>query len=328
MQEKYIIKYIEGKSTLSEKKKVLEWIRESESNQNKFNLLKAKYIGQALKKIKNNDNEIHYRNFSKKIKNRKRYVLSWVGVAVLFLSVLLFWNYQKINNSSYVNSKELIKDKEEEKDLFNVITSNSNEQEVILPDGSIISLNIDSKLIYPKKFKDTIREVTLIGEAFFDIKRNVNKPFIVNANELKIRVLGTSFNVKSYEKDSKIETTLVTGKVELIKDKDTPIVLTPSQKAVFNKTEKKMKIEEVNSSDVIAWREGKLIFNKTSLKDVIKDLERKYQVQFVVSSESLLEYEYTGTFDNLKIKEVLDLLSISSPIKYSIKNEKIILKMK
>ncbi len=131
--------------------------------------------------------------------------------------------------------------------------------------------------------------------------------------------------MRSYEKDKKVETTLVTGKVELIKDKETPIVLAPSQKAVFYKKENKLEIEEVKSLEVVAWKEGKLIFKKTSLQEVVVDLERKYNVKININSQKLLNYEYTGTFDNLSIDEVLKLLTISSPIKYSIKNGKIIL---
>lgn len=325
MQDRQIFKYIKGEGTYIERKNVIEWIRECPDNQKKFNILKAEHIGSTLKDVENNDNEIHYKKLNNKIKGRRKYIYSSVVALVFLFGAFFLWNNNHdVVCKGYTNSPE----KNDYNDTLNTITSNSNEQEVILPDGSRITLNIDSKLIYPKKFNDTVREVTLVGEAFFDIIKDVNKPFIVNANELKIRVLGTSFNVKSYSEDNKIETTLVSGKVELIKDRETPIILAPSQKAVFNKTEKKMKIEEVNSSDVIAWREGKLIFNKTTLQEVVVDLERKYQVQFIIDSQSLLDYEYTGTFDNLKINEVLDLLIISSPIKYTIQNEKIILNMK
>ena len=151
------------------------------------------------------------------------------------------------------------------------------------------------------------------------------KNTIVHTNKIKIKVLGTSFNVRSYENDEKIETTLVTGKVEFIKDKDTPIILAPSQKAVFHKKENTLEIEEVHSEDIVAWKTGKLIFKKTSLQEVVVDLERKYNVKININSLKLLDYEYTGTFDNLSIDEVLNLLTISSPIKYTIENEKIIL---
>ena len=180
-------------------------------------------------------------------------------------------------------------------------------------------------LLTQRHFNDSIREVTLIGEAFFDIKRNIHKPFIVNTNSIKIRVLGTSFNVKSYSKDKKVETTLVTGKVEVLKDKETPLILAPSQKAVFYKKENKLEIEEVQSHDVVAWKEGKLVFDKTPLQEVVIDLERKYNTKIIINSKNLLDYEYTGTFDNLSFEEVLKLLTISSPIKYSFKNEKTIL---
>jgi len=116
--------------------------------------------------------------------------------------------------------------------------------------------------------------------------------------------------------------------VELLREEETPIILIPSQKAVFNKSEKKMKIEEVVSQDVIAWKTGSLVFNRTPMEQVALDLERKYNVEISIHSPKLLKYEYTGTFDNLNLEESLRLLMVSSSIDYEMLKNKIILKMK
>lgn len=321
MQEKQIKKFVKGELNSLEKREVIEWIRSHADNQKKFNLIKAKHVASKFKNITGNNSQVYYKKFSKKVEYGKNYKYTISAIAIVIVSFLVTYYF----NSS-IGDQNKVQDMQV--DQYSTIISKEGNHKVILPDGSTIILNVDSKLVFPKIFSDSLREVTLTGEAFFEIAHNADKPFIVNANEIKIKVLGTSFNVKSYSKDEKIETTLVTGKVELIKDKETPVILAPSQKAVFFKSEKKLKIEEVNSSNIIAWKDGKLIFNNTSMEDVIIDLERKYDVQFIINSPKLLAYEYTGTFDNLSIEEVLDLLVISSPIKHLLKDEKIVLDMK
>ena len=316
MQEKLLFKFIKGQLNPADKRKIYEWIRKHPDNQKNFNRLKAQYVASTFSEVSNDDSHIHYKKFSKevRIQRKYKYVLSIASV-----NIISFFVFNHFETSNISNNKSLDTNLQ---DQYSTIISKEGNHEVTLPDGSKITLNVDSKLTFPKAFSDSLREVTLTGEAFFDITHNQKKPFIVNANKIKIKVLGTSFNVKSYNMDEKIETTLVTGKVELIKDKETPVILSPSQKAVFYKSQNKLKIEKVNSSNVIAWRDGKLIFNNTSMTDVVADLERKYNVKFIINSPKLLAYEYTGTFDNLTIDEVLGLLVISSPIKYSEKDGK------
>jgi len=326
MQEKQIIKFIKGELTVDERQKAIKWIRSSSENQAKFNLLKATHIGATFIDTSGDDSAIYYKRFTQKVKSKQGYKYISAIASLIVISIFLI-NYfdQPVEKTEIteIPTTDII-----EKNIINTVTSKGVKSEVILPDGSKVILNADSKLTYPKKFSDSTRNVTLIGEAFFDIEHDSNRPFLVDANEIKIRVLGTTFNVKSYSKDEKIETTLVSGKVELIKDLDTtPLELAPSQKGVFYKSQNKLKIEEVNSSNIIAWKEGTLIFKNTSMSQVAIDLERKYNVNFIINSQKLLNYEYTGTFDNLSIIEVLDLLVISSPIKYVIKDEKVILEM-
>src|SRR5690606_12203580 len=109
-----------------------------------------------------------------------------------------------------------------------------------------------------------------------------------------------------------IETTLATGSVEVMQDNIEPIVLQPAQKAIFHKRDNSVNVETAEPEIVSAWKYGKLIFNKTALKDVILDIERKYDVNIKVGSNNLLQYEFTGTFDNLTLKEALQLLETSS----------------
>ncbi|PKV51211.1 FecR family protein [Aquimarina sp. MAR_2010_214] len=322
MQEKDLIKYIKGDASPDEKKLVIEWIKKDSEHQKRFSLLKAEYIASTLDSFSNMDVKTQYQRFaSKKSKKRKYYYTAAIAASV----VVPFMMWYMFTSSSYDNS---IVDVTEifDSSTKNVTTGHGGYKTVVLPDGSTIVLNANSSLTYPNTFTDSVRKVTLIGEAFFDIKRDVTKPFIVTTDHINIKVLGTSFNVKSYPKDEKIETTLVTGKVEVFQQqKEKPIVLEPSQRAVFDKEKSNIKVDRVDSKSIVAWQEGKLIFDKTPLKQVVLDLNRKYNVEFVIKSDSLLQYKYTGEFDNLTLKEVLELLKISSPINYKYVNNKVML---
>ncbi|MDD7884924.1 FecR family protein [Flavivirga sp. 57AJ16] len=325
MNKKQLLKYLKNDLDSVEKRKTIEWVRKSPENQKMYNALKAEYIASTFQDVPNVNSDFFFERFKNSIKKRRLDKFSYIAVSIIIIAIFIF-NYKGMDSLNNILSQESTQiGQPASNDHFSFITARGDKKEVYLPDGSKIVLNADSELTYPKEFNDSIREVTLVGEAFFDIKRDENKPFIVNTNSIKIRVLGTSFNVKSYAKDTKVETTLVTGKVELIKDEETPIVLAPSQKAVFHKKENKLEIEEVKSLDVVAWKDGTLIFNKTPLREVVIDLERKYNIEININSLKLLNYEYTGTFDNLSIHEVLKLLSISSPIKYTIEGDHITL---
>ncbi len=321
MQEKDLIKYVQGKANPDEKKSILEWIKKDIKNQKHYNQLKAKYVISSLDSAEKPDIEKAYKKFvSKKTKGSK--IFYRTAVAAILLPLLTWQIFTHFYKDLKFNDGN---------DFFgtstkNVITGYGSQRTVILPDGSAVTLNAESSLIYPKKFSDSSRQVILNGEAFFDIKRNINKPFIVNTEYLKIRVLGTSFNVKSYPTDEKIETTLVSGKVEVIQDRtNSLIVLNPSQRATFDKEKSNIEVDQVDSRRIVAWKEGKLIFDETSLKQVVLDLNRKYNVEFVIKSDSLLHYKYTGEFDNLSLEEVLELLKLSSPIYYKYKNNKVMI---
>jgi transmembrane sensor len=199
-----------------------------------------------------------------------------------------------------------------------------------LPDGTKIWLNADSKLTYGKDFGESTRDVYLEGEAFFEVAHNISKPFIVHTSELNIKVLGTSFNVKSYQGDKKIETTLVEGKVRINKtnepDDAQSRFLIPNQKAVYEKQTKAMNIENIEHAQAersIAWREDRLVFDETTYEEVIRQLERWYNVKIHVEGKGNLQCKLTASIEKESLEEVLNLLVTSHKISYSIKKDEI-----
>ena len=202
---------------------------------------------------------------------------------------------------------------------------------VVLADGTRVDLNAGSSLKYPVDFMiGKNREVFLQGEAFFDVAKDENHPFIVNAEELNIRVLGTKFNVSAYQEDLNINTVLVEGSVGLFKkgesfSAENSSLLEPGFKGAYHKTKQDMSLEEVNTSIYTGWVDGKMIFNHMYFKDILKTLERHYNVSITNNNKELAEETFTATFDTETIEEVLYLFNKSFNINYKIMNNKILI---
>lgn len=193
-----------------------------------------------------------------------------------------------------------------------------------LPDGTIVHLNSGSRLIFPIEFCGNSRKVELIGEAFFEVKPDPSKPFIVKTKDINIKVLGTSFNLKAYPESNKISTTLVHGKVVLETDSagvmKQLVELKPSDRAVYMDDNKSIQLSKEEDLDrFISWKDGKLVFFNDPIDEVADKLGIWYNVTIKIGNVSLRKYRFTATFTDEPIEQVLDLLSKSSPIKYQIK---------
>ena len=188
-----------------------------------------------------------------------------------------------------------------------------------LPDGTAIFLNAGSEIRYSTEAKGP-RIVYLSGEAWFDVSPDKKKPFIVTTPYYDIKVTGTKFNVKAYENDQEVITTLEEGKITLMSSDNlelsADIVLNPGEQAVFNKSNKELALKNVNTRWFTSWKDNKLIFMNMDLKDLIILLERKYGVDIVVNNPDILTYHCDGTFKNESIIEVLEIIKRTLPIEY------------
>ncbi len=155
---------------------------------------------------------------------------------------------------------------------------------VTLSDSTIVKLNAGSKLEFPEKFSDSLREVKLTGEAFFDVAHNPKKPFIIKTGALTTKVLGTSFNVEAYKDSENIKVTLATGKIAL-SNKSSSITLIPAEQAVFGKINKDIEVNKVDISKYLAWKDGILRFENSSLMEAASKLEKWYGVQVEFENE-------------------------------------------
>ncbi|NOR75803.1 MAG: DUF4974 domain-containing protein [Draconibacterium sp.] len=179
-----------------------------------------------------------------------------------------------------------------------------------LPDGTKVWLNSETTLEFPSEFLAETREVNLSGQAYFDVHHNPDKPFIIHTNFGDIEVKGTSFDLKVYENEQTLETTLVEGIVSIgIQNKETINIL-PGQRTVFDFKTKEITTREVDVNLYTSWIKGLFVFKDISLITISKELERWYDIDFEFANNSLENIRYSGEFDkNQSVDDILELLS-------------------
>lgn len=199
--------------------------------------------------------------------------------------------------------------------------------EMILPDSSIFYLNADSKVKFTIDGKNGNREVYLEGEAWFDVKKNKDKPFIVHTAFYDVNVTGTQFNIKAYENDNTVTTTLEQGEIILQPTQNSEftqdLLMHSGEQAVLDKGSRELTIQKVNTRWFTSWKDNRLIFVNMNLKDLIVLLERKYGVEIEVKKKDILDLHFDGTIKNESIMEFLEIIRKTLPINYKIIGQKI-----
>jgi transmembrane sensor len=201
---------------------------------------------------------------------------------------------------------------------------------ITLSDGTRIWLNSDSKITYPEEFKEGERNVVLSGEAFFNVAPNPEKPFFIHLNKAQIRVVGTSFNVKAYQNEEHIQTSVVTGKVAFItpsnpKMKGDTVFLTKNKKVTYFSNSGEIMTEITNTNDDKEWINGKMIFKAETMESISRQLERNFGKKIVFENDKIKQYKFTGTFDESSLNEILYYLSLSKPFKYKTNDSTLII---
>lgn len=182
--------------------------------------------------------------------------------------------------------------------------------ESVLPDGSQVSLNANSKIEYPKTFEKDTRKVKLDGEAFFDVSHDKTKPFIIEAGDVSIEVLGTSFYVKTNKITNKTDVIVKTGRVAVFetKNKESKVVLEPGQKTEFSAKETEHQIIENNDINFLSWKTMNLSFDNSPLSQVIEDINKVYHVEMKVTKPTINNCLITVSFENQNLESVLKIL--------------------
>lgn len=240
-------------------------------------------------------------------KNRYRTLL--VAASVAFLVSIAGLGFGLIKSKAYQHISSAT--------TF-IATQEGEKSHIVLPDSTKIILNAGSTLQYNGNYNINSRNVSLTGEAFFEVQTNPDKPFRVQVNSMTITATGTSFNVLSYGDEDCIETTLKEGKIQVSVKGQKTITLKAGQQVVFFKKSEEIIVRNVDEDTYTSWKENKLRFHDTPFVEVMRKLSRNYNVQIDIVNPDLLDLTYTATFIDESIEEVMQMLTAVSPITYKI----------
>ena len=210
--------------------------------------------------------------------------------------------------------------------LVEQVNQRGQKSSILLPDGSKVWLNAASSLKYLPEFSSQ-REVLLEGEAFFDVIKNPEKPFVVKTRDVDVKVFGTSFNVSAYPDDTFTETTVVTGLVGVRqKQSETSAqefaFVNPNEMAYFSRNDGELTIKNTDTTDLISWKEGRLRFDRTPFPVVIKKLQRWYGTDITYQGQKLQNELLTFTVTNESLEKILELMGSLIPIEFQFQNNR------
>lgn len=315
-----VAKYLSGDANTAEKQAVKTWAAISEKNSKE--LAEAKLLFEKtdeyyqFKSFNTNAawEKIRHKTGSKTIsiaprKKQRNVLISrfYKYAAILFLALLVgtAGYYFGIKNQANNVYSEIIST---EKQVVN---------EYQLPDGSVVTLNSNSKLQFPKKFKNNLREVTITGEAFFDVVPDAEKPFIIHAGNARVKVLGTSFNVSAYPENETVEVVVETGTVQVqcsekSDDLDTgEILLKPGEKGILLNSAGKLEKTLNTDRNYLAWKTQNLVFDQMPLNEVVRYLNKTYHTEIQLKQENLKTLVLTAQFERKPVDFILNVIQLT-----------------
>lgn len=211
---------------------------------------------------------------------------------------------------------------------YKLVTSKGEKSYLQLPDGTRVWLNSCTTLEYAENYGHSNRSIYLDGEAYFEVAKNKDLPFVVKANGIDVKAIGTAFNVSAYMEDSQLTTTLFNGKVAvqptLTKQE---VLLEPNQVAVYDKSRNKIEVVPYDKKLFAQWRRGFLSFKMMYLQDITKLLERNYNVVFRYENQGIKKLRFSGSFrNNEDLSEILNVIKTNTGIRYQILKDTIVIK--
>jgi transmembrane sensor len=328
--EELIIKYLNKDLSPEEELRFKAWLQEDESNRQVFEhmvanwLLNQKDLQASKKKIYQKIINSPTSRLNQNYNSLGNFWQTWLKVAAILLialtSGLVILNFQQTEQPTELQVVTQIEK----------YALPGQKLSITLPDGTVVKLNSDSRLRAPQQFTGKSRQVYLEGEAFFEVTEDASRPFVVNTDNFTIQVLGTSFNVSSYQQELKSSIAVVTGKVMVSRSSNAQEAisetLTPDQMLVYSSKKRSwVKQNGFNPDLVLGWRDQKLFFKEDRISTILKTLARWYGVEFQVETNLNANREYTARFNNPSLKEVMESLSYNYQFKYEINDEKVII---
>lgn len=244
----------------------------------------------------------------------------WKRIAAILalictISLLIFYAQNRIENEPKVS-------------LVTKTNPGHERSQFQLPDGTRVHLNANSEISYPEKFSDSLRLITLSGEAYFDVVRDKERPFKVNAENVITTVLGTSFNISAYPETGKVRVALVSGKVTVQRDAPNAqsFMISPGEKIIFDQNIDYETISHFDELLEVGWKDGILAFENAGFPEFLSRLEHWYGVEFLVQGKPEDTWQIEGRFDNESLEEILKGVQFTHDLTYEINEKQVIIK--
>jgi len=323
--DKLIIKLLNGEATTDEKMIVDDWRNSSGSNEKLFidyekiwetagkeHIKKQIDVEAAWKKF---EDAIDVNEMVKKPKPKTISILSNKFARIAAIIILLIISGAAFYIFNWHTNKEIT-----------IVTANMETNSFELSDGTKVTLNANSVFRYPKKYKKNVRQVYLTGEAFFEVAKDKNKPFIIETTETLIKVLGTSFNVNTYEDDGTVELVVNTGMVSL-SDKDgmQEVVLEAGEKGIYSGKEKSIIKNNNPDPNYLSWKTKTLVFENQPLSYIVETINNVYHSNIEIIDPGISDCRMTASFDNQTLEEVIEVIIEALDLNKEIRNQTILI---
>lgn len=317
LSEDIINKYLAGQCSEDELIEINNWMKESEENARQlFRMEEVYHLGKFNQYADGQRMARAEKRLYKKLDEEKRKqnkilrMHRWMRYAAAIAAILVigggagYWFYQH----------------ETDQQMIVAVADEGIVKEVVLPDGTKVWLNNSAVLQYPREFSEKERNVHLEGEAYFEVTKDRHKPFTVQSDAMRVRVLGTTFNFKCDKRCRVAEATLIEGEIEVKGNKDEgQIILAPGQRAELNKSNRRLTVKQVDAKMDAVWHNNLIPFQKADIFTITKALERFYDVKIILSPDIQADKTYSGVLKRKPdIESVLKSLQNSIPIDYKI----------
>jgi len=303
-------RYATGNASEEEVKRIESWLDENGNRNSEWlNMNKMHrdiWLASLFQEIRQGITNDEAKVVILRKRNTWRYIAAVAAVFVLFFTLWFEW--------------PALQNKVSAAQLTVVKVSSTQKKEVVLPDGSTVRINSASQITYPPQFKSAIREVYLAGEAYFDIKHDASRPFIIHTGKVVTTVLGTAFNIKEDKVNHTVVVTVTRGKVSVANGTRSLGVITPNQQITFNTLNNKRVQNDIDAEKVIAWQENYIHFNDVTFAEAAAQLQRRFKVKIIFTNGKIKNCQFTGTaLKQEKLDNILKVICAFNKATYQTK---------
>ncbi|MCD8184240.1 MAG: DUF4974 domain-containing protein [Bacteroides sp.] len=325
LDDEIMVRFLTGQCTEDELREINAWLEESDEHARElFRTEELYHLGKCNESVDEKNMEKAEKRLFKRLESEKakqhkmRKMYSWVRYAAMiigafFLGGLGYFVYQSNHPA----------------EVLLAVTTKNEIKELKLPDRTRVWINKYTTLKYPREFAENGRKVYLEGEGYFDVKRNPEKPFVVQSEAMQVRVLGTVFNFKSDRVNMSAVATLLKGEIEVKGNhEEGMIVLSPGQKAELNGVTRRLVVKQVDTG-FENWHNNQFVFEKADIFTIAKTLENSYGVKIILAPDMDMKKTYSGTLKKKEsVEAVLDLIKNIIPIEYKVVGNSVFLSSK